>query len=145
MTSPQLGGSSIVPALRYADAHAAVAWLQKALGFEVRALFDGADHTVAHAELTLGTGMIMLGSATNPGPSAQFLVQPDEVGRRSTQSNYVLVPDVAATYASAQEAGAEITMALTEMPYGGKAFACLDPEGHLWSVGEYDPWAQPGS
>jgi len=27
------------------------------------------------------------------------------------------------------------------MEYGGKAFSVQDPEGYLWSVGEYDPWA----
>jgi uncharacterized glyoxalase superfamily protein PhnB len=32
-------------------------------------------------------------------------------------------------------------MELKEMEYGGKAFSVRDPEGYLWSVGEYDPWA----
>jgi len=27
------------------------------------------------------------------------------------------------------------------MEYGGKAFVVKDPEGYVWSVGEYDPWA----
>ena len=27
------------------------------------------------------------------------------------------------------------------MDYGGQAFTVQDPEGHHWSVGEYDPWA----
>ena len=31
-------------------------------------------------------------------------------------------------------------MELKEMDYGGKAFSVRDPEGYLWSVGEYDPW-----
>ncbi len=26
------------------------------------------------------------------------------------------------------------------MDYGGKAFTCRDPEGHVWNIGEYDPW-----
>jgi uncharacterized glyoxalase superfamily protein PhnB len=26
------------------------------------------------------------------------------------------------------------------MDYGGRAFAVVDPEGYVWSVGEYDPW-----
>ena len=28
------------------------------------------------------------------------------------------------------------------MDYGGKAFSVRDPEGYLWSAGEYDPWAE---
>ena len=44
-------------------------------------------------------------------------------------------------YASAQAAGAEIVQPLRTMDYGGKAFTVRDPEGYMWSVGEYDPWA----
>ena len=29
------------------------------------------------------------------------------------------------------------------MSYGGKAFTVCDPEGYVWSVGEYDPWNAP--
>ena len=35
-------------------------------------------------------------------------------------------------------------MELKEMEYGGKAFTVKDPEGYMWSVGEYDPWAEAG-
>ena len=36
-------------------------------------------------------------------------------------------------------------MELKEMDYGGKAFSVRDPEGYLWSVGEYDPWGSEQS
>jgi uncharacterized glyoxalase superfamily protein PhnB len=36
--------------------------------------------------------------------------------------------------------GGEIVMPIEDKPYGGRAFACRDPEGHLWNVGTYDPW-----
>lgn len=26
--------------------------------------------------------------------------------------------------------------------YGGAFFACRDPEGHVWNIGSYDPWAE---
>ena len=29
-----------------------------------------------------------------------------------------------------------------EPDYGGWLYQCLDPEGHLWSFGSYDPWAE---
>jgi uncharacterized glyoxalase superfamily protein PhnB len=50
------------------------------------------------------------------------------------------VDDCEPVYAKAKEAGAEVVMELKTMDYGGKAFAVRDPEGYLWSVGEYDPW-----
>ena len=136
--------STAIPALRYRDAHTAIEWLKQAFGFTVQALHEGPGNTVAHAQLVLsnsnGRGMIMLGSASNEGEWAKQMVQPTEIGGRNTSSIALIVPDATELYASARAAGAEIFMKLEEMPYGGKAFGCKDPEGHMWSVGEYDPW-----
>jgi uncharacterized glyoxalase superfamily protein PhnB len=33
-------------------------------------------------------------------------------------------------------------MELTDQPYGSRDFICRDPEGHLWSLGTYDPWVE---
>lgn len=54
--------STIMPTLRYKNAPAAIEWLCHILGFERHAVYTGSDGTIAHAELTLGGGMIMLGS-----------------------------------------------------------------------------------
>ena len=133
--------ATVIPALRYKDAHAAIDWLVKVLGFTAQAVHDGPDGKVAHAQLTFGNGMIMLGSASTTNKGSENWVQPDDVGGRSTQTTYLIVEDAAAVYESAKAAGAEMTLELQEMDYGGKAFGCKDPEGHAWSVGEYDPWA----
>jgi uncharacterized glyoxalase superfamily protein PhnB len=133
--------STVIPALRYRDAHAAIAWLVRVFGFKAEAVFDGPDNTVAHAQLVLGNGMIMLGSASNQGEMAKFMVEPGEIGIRSTASIYLVVEDAAVVYENAKAAGAKIVEELREMDYGGKAFNCLDLEGHFWSIGEYDPWA----
>jgi len=130
--------------MRYADAHAAIAWLERVFGFVRHAVYDGPDGTVGHAELTFGTAMIMLGSATNPSPNARFYATPGEIGGRLTSPLYLVVPDCEPVWASAQAAGAEVVMELKTMEYGGKAFTVRDPEGYLWSVGEYDPWANHG-
>ena len=60
-------GSVLIPSLRYKDARAAIAWLERAFGFERHALYDGPEGTVAHAELRLGTGMIMVGVGVESG------------------------------------------------------------------------------
>jgi uncharacterized glyoxalase superfamily protein PhnB len=133
--------STVIPALRYRDAVVAIEWLCWALGFEKRAVYMSDEKTVAHAELTFGNGMIMIGSVTNGTPYSDLIRQPDAVGAE-TQSPYLVVTDCAAVYASAKAAGAEMVFDLKEMDYGGKGFTCRDPEGHVWSVGEYDPWAQ---
>ena len=28
-----------------------------------------------------------------------------------------------------------------DQPYGGRLYSALDPEGHLWNFGSYDPYA----
>lgn len=137
-----MSNSILIPSLRYNDAHAAMAWLEKAFGFVRHSVYDGPDGTVAHAELSFGSGMIMLGSATNSSPYPQFYAIPSEIDGRVTSPLYLVVPDCDPVWASAQSAGAEIVMELREMDYGGKAFTVRDPEGYLWSVGEYDPWKQ---
>ena len=38
-------------------------------------------------------------------------------------------------------AGAKVAMDLVDEEYGGRGYSCLDPEGHLWNFGSYDPWA----
>jgi uncharacterized glyoxalase superfamily protein PhnB len=131
--------STIIPAMRYRDCVAAIDWLCKAFGFEKNAVYMGEGNTVAHAQLTFGSGMIMLGSVKND-ENGQRMAQPDEIGMRETQSCCLIVSDADAIYATAKAAGAEMVMDLKEMDYGGKAFACRDPEGHLWSIGTYDPW-----
>lgn len=54
--------STIMPTMRYKDAPAAIEWLCQILGFTRHEVCPAPDGTIAHAELTLGGGMIMLGS-----------------------------------------------------------------------------------
>ncbi len=136
-----MNNSTVIPGMRYRDALRMIAWLESAFGFRKHAVYMAGETTVAHAQMTFGTGMIMLGSVENGSPSAANMVQPDEVGNRETQSAYLAVPDCLPIYETAKAAGAEMIFDLKEMDYGGKAFTCRDPEGHIWSIGEYDPWA----
>ncbi len=56
--------STIIPCLRYRNAHAMIDWLCNAFGFEKHAIYTDGD-TLHHAQLTFGNGMIMLGTASN--------------------------------------------------------------------------------
>jgi uncharacterized glyoxalase superfamily protein PhnB len=135
--------STIMPALRYKDAPAAIDWLCQVLGFEKKAVYPGPNGTVGHAELTLGGGMIMLGSQKDDAYGRGFK-SPSELGGTETRSAYVVVPDADAVYARAQAAGATVVRPIESMEYGSREFTVKDPEGHSWSVGTYDPWAQAG-
>ena len=137
-----MSGSMLIPSLRYKDAHAAIAWLETAFRFVRHAVYDGPEGTVAHAELRFGNGMIMLGSSSNASPHGHLYATPAEIGGRVTSPLYLIMEECEAMYASAKVAGAEIVMELKTMDYGGQAFTVRDPEGYLWSVGQYDPWAE---
>ena len=132
-------GSTIIPCLRYDKAHVAIDWLCDTFGFERHAVYADAD-VVHHAQLTLGSGMIMLGSVETTSAWGRHIVQPEAIGRRETQSCCVIVADADAHYARARAAGAEIVIDIADQEYGGRGYACRDLEGHLWWFGSYDPW-----
>ena len=48
--------------------------------------------------------------------------------------------DVAGAYERALAAGAQVVVELQSQDYGGEGFTVRDPEGHIWSFGDYDPW-----
>ena len=134
-------GSTLVPSMRYNNAPAAIAWLENVLGFVRHAVYEGPGGTVAHAQLAFGnTGMLMLGSSSNASDIAYAYALPGEIGGRVTSPMYLVVADCDPIYANARAAGAEFVQELKTMEYGGRAFTVRDPEGYLWSVGEYDPW-----
>jgi uncharacterized glyoxalase superfamily protein PhnB len=57
---------------------------------------------------------------------------------------YVIVADVGTHAQQARAAGAEIVMAPKGEDYGGSSYTAKDPEGNVWSFGDYDPWADHG-
>jgi uncharacterized glyoxalase superfamily protein PhnB len=134
--------TTILPVLRYRDAPAAIEWLCQTFGFEKHLVVPNTDGTIAHAQLSFGSGMIMVGSAPNDGikadPGAR---QTDDASRAQMMSAYVVVTDPDATFANIKAAGAKIAMEIRDEDYGGRDFSCYDLEGHLWSFGSYDPWA----
>ena len=85
-------GETLIPNLVYADADAAIKWLDKAFGFTCQLRVEGEGGQIAHAQLVNGPHMIMLSS-----------IRTDEFGRHfnepaaaevSTQSIYLIVDDV---------------------------------------------------
>ncbi|HVS89572.1 MAG TPA: VOC family protein [Candidatus Acidoferrum sp.] len=133
--------ATIIPGMRYRNAPAAIEWLCKAFGFEKQLVVPGENGMIAHAQLTFGNGMIMLGSG-HDNEYGRLIKQPDEIGGAETRSAYVIVPDADAHYARAKAAGAEIVIDIKDESYGGRGYTCRDLEGHLWNFGTYNPWQQ---
>lgn len=134
--------ATVIPCLRYRDAPKAIEWLCSVLGFERHlVVLSDEDGSVAHAQLSFGNGMVMLASVANVDTAFGRLTrQPDEIGGMETQSPYLVAMDADVVYQRAKAAGARIEIDIKDDDYGGRSFSCRDPEGHLWSVGSFDPW-----
>ena len=131
--------ATVIPALQYQDAPAAIEFLCRAFGFEKNAVYEGEGGSIAHAQLKLGNGMVMLGSVKDT-EYGKLLVRPRDAGG-VTMSVYVVVEDADAHFARAKAAGAEVTREPVTQDYGGRDYTCKDPEGNVWTFGTYDPWA----
>jgi uncharacterized glyoxalase superfamily protein PhnB len=125
-----------IPFLNYDDARAALDWLGEAFGFERGDVHEGANGKVAHAEMRVVDGMVMLGSA---GDNDLGMKTPTELGAVN-QGVYVIVEDgIDEHYERAVAAGAEIVRPIHDTDYGSRDYIVRDPEGNLWSFGTYRP------
>lgn len=133
--------SNVIPCIRYRDAAAMIEWLCDVVGFENQLIVPTAGNLVAHAQLTLGNGMVMIGSVLEAKTESGNATTPiTESQGQPTQSPYVIVSDADAVYERARAAGAEIVHELKDEEYGGRGFSFRDPEGYIWNIGTYDPW-----
>lgn len=116
---------TVFPTLRFHDARASIAWLERVLGAESLTLHEDDEGRVAHAEVRIGSSLIMCGD------------RPDATATPAGVSViYVVVDDADAAHARAREGGASPT-AITEQDYGSRDFSVHDPDGNHWAIGTY--------
>ena len=127
--------ASFYPNLLYRDADAAMAWLERTLGFERREEHRDEQGNVQHAEMSLGSAIVMLGSAATGREPFRSLPAGGSLV-------YCAVEDVDSLHARARDAGAEIPLEPTDTDYGSRDFTVRDPEGNLWAFGTYRPQAE---
>lgn len=119
-------------AIFYKDPFAALAWLEKAFGFERTMLITDADGNLGHSEMRFGNGVIMVGSEW-----ADYVASPASTGGRNTQTVHILLErDIDVHCAHAKAAGAVIVRELADEFYGDRVYAARDPEGHVWSFSQ---------
>lgn len=127
---------TMFPSLFYRDATAAIDFLERAFGFRRTLVVPGEDGGIAHAELMLGRGMIMLGTAReSDGHRTADALPARHAGV------YVTIEDVRGHYERAVANGARIGRPFAERDFGGAAYSAFDPEGHEWHFGSYVPEA----
>lgn len=121
----------------YQDASAAIDWLCKAFGFEIRLKIDGEGGVVEHSELVYGEGLIMVSDERRQASMDRPLKSPKSLGGVTTQAMMFFVDDVDAHCAQARANGAIIAMEPKVSDYGeeywtDKTYGAVDPEGHFW-------------
>ena len=119
-------------ALFYQDPKAALAWLEKAFGFELVMLLEDADGAVAHSQMEFGDSYVMIGQEWSADHKS-----PKSVGGKNTQTvNIQIETDIDAHFERAKAAGAVIVAAPETQFYGDRTYRCSDPEGHIWTVSQ---------
>jgi uncharacterized glyoxalase superfamily protein PhnB len=118
--------------LSYADAPAAVAWLE-ALGFVTTSHVDGKGGRVVHAELCLGRAAVMVASS-----DAAYDVPPLR-GTSTGTGVYLASPDVDVLHDRAVRAGGRRVLPPEDTGWGARRARVLDPEGREWSFGGHRP------
>jgi uncharacterized glyoxalase superfamily protein PhnB len=127
---------NLFPALRYHDADAAMRWLETTLGFVTTQVFRGDDGRVAHAELALGPGTVMVSSTKDDDLR---LVSSRDVAGATTCCLCLWIPDLDAVAARIRAAGVPFVYGPRDTHYGSRELAVRDAEGQLWVVGTYYP------
>lgn len=131
------GWPRLSSAIFYRDPLAAIAWLERAFGFETRTKIVGADGSIEHSELTFGEAVIMVGSVTRGNMRAS----PRMVDGLNTQGLLIYVDDLERHFSRARDAGAKILNkpALTDHGpeyWADRLYEAEDCEGHRWWFAE---------
>ena len=95
-------GPSVIPGLFYDDPNAALDWLAKAFGFELRLSFTDDAGRIAYAEVELGDGVVAVRQARGHSPHDR---SPRDAGGVNTAHVAVAVPDVDAHCARGRSGG----------------------------------------
>lgn len=123
------------PAVFYKHPKLALAWLEKAFGFETTMLIEGpdGDDRMMHSEMSFaGQGRIMVGAEW-----ATWTKSPSSVGGNNTQCLHVqMASGLDAHCERARAAGAVIAEEPKDEFYGDRTYRCVDLEGHVWTFAQ---------
>ncbi len=127
------GYQSLTPMFIFKDAGKAMDFYKRAFGAEERFVMPGPDGKgVMHAEVRIGTSIIMMGEENPDCPSKSA----ETVGG-SPVSFYIYLENVDEAFARAVEAGSRIQMPVEDMFWGDRMGTVLDPFGYSWSLASH--------
>jgi uncharacterized glyoxalase superfamily protein PhnB len=121
------GYTTVTPSITVSDAARAIEFYKKALGAKERDRFEGPDKRIMHAEIQIGTAIVMLH---------------DEVmGMRSAKSYggspvafYLYVENADSAFQKAISAGGKQVNPVTDTFWGDRMGGFEDPFGYKWTL-----------
>ena len=131
------GFHTITAGLICKKASAAIDLYKKAFGAKEISRMAGPNGQIVHAELQIGDSHLFL-SDEFPG----MAVAPT-AGAPPSQSLYLYVEDVDATYKQAIAAGCSEGMPVMNMFWGDRFGKVVDPEGHHWNLATHVEDVEP--
>lgn len=120
---------AITPALAFENAGAAIDFYKNAFGAVETMRLADKNGRIGHAELTLGSGKIMVADEFPP-----FNATPKRIGGTPVVL-HLFVEDVDAFVARAAAAGATVVLPPKDQFYGDRSARVTDPFGYSWSFG----------
>lgn len=128
VTNQSAPNVTLVPVLVYDDVEKAIDFLCNVCGFSERLRAGAPGGPISHAQLTFGDGAVMLGRK-----GGEFQPpHPNEVNQYVT----IHINDLDNHYERAQQLGARIIKAPTDMPFGERQYTVEDPGGHRWTFSQ---------
>lgn len=125
---------TVTPRLVVSDGIGALEFYVRAFGAErSEQFFAGPDGAVIHAEVRIGTSVVMVTQDSADGAPA---VAPELVGGTVTAIMATYWPDVDAAWDRAVAAGAEVIFPLANHFYGERGGRLRDPHGHQWMMSQ---------
>lgn len=134
---PSKGAPRVIPSLVYADADAALDWLQRVFGFREVLRWVDDEGTLRHVDLELEGGYVMFDRG-EPGYRS-----PAQRGEDPDHSVILYVSDVDAHFERAAAAGATILTEPHDRPWGLRQYKVLDLDGLVWEFSEFQTDVPP--
>ena len=132
MSAPIPSRPAFISSVVYKDNRAAMAWLERAFGFDAAQVLVDSHDNIVHAEMSHGGGVIMIS-----GEFAEWARSPASSGGTNTQRIHVRIEkDIDAHCERARQAGAIIMAEPREQFYGERTYAAIDLEGHRWNFSQ---------
>jgi PhnB protein len=126
--SPAQIHQAITPMLAFRDAAGAIEFYTRAFGAAELARLAEPDGKIAHAEIAIGEGRVMIASEY-PG----YNHTPEELGGSSVVL-HAYVPDADSFVDRAVAAGATLLIPVKDQFYGDRSGRIQDPFGYVWII-----------